>query len=100
MLHEGLDRNRMKIEPLSTAPNRVEELVGLGCGKNEVDVAGRLLQRLEQRVAGRLREHVRLVEDVHPFGTSRRSNRRNAHPHVADVINTVVRGGIQLDHIH
>ena len=74
------------------------QLLRIGGRKEELDVAGRLFQRLEQRVEGRAGEHVHFVDDVDlvaiargqvPGGLAQR-------PHVVDA---VVGGGIDLLHV-
>ena len=49
---------------LRPAADRGEDLLGVGRGQDEDDVAGRLLQGLQQGVGRRRREHVDLVDDV------------------------------------
>ncbi len=59
---------------------------------------GRLLERLQERVPGRLGEHVGLVEDVHLVASGHgREGDRLAQ--FADVVHRVVGGGVHLDHV-
>jgi hypothetical protein len=53
-----------EVEPVAAVHDRGQDLVRLGRGEDEDRVRRRLLERLEERVPGRRREHVRLVEDV------------------------------------
>ena len=70
----------------------------LGRREDEEGVGRRLLQRLEQRVEGRWREHVHLVEDVDLLvGALRRDADRLAQ--LAHVVDAVVGGGVHLDDV-
>ena len=62
-----------------------------------VDVVGRLLQRLQQRVRRRRGEHVDLVEDVH-LGAPGRPDRRPADE-VAHGVDAVVRRRVELEQV-
>jgi hypothetical protein len=44
-----------------------------GGGKNEFDVCGRFLQRFEERIEGRVRQHVDFVDDDDTEATLHRS---------------------------
>ena len=59
---------------------------------------GRLLERLQERVPGRVREHVRLVEDVDAAAAAHRRE-RDVLAQLADVVDGVVRGRVHLDHV-
>ena len=89
----------VEVEPLRPATDGVEQLVRLGGGEDEVDMARRLFQRLEQGVSRRLGEHVGLVEDEHPARPLAHCDGGDAHPYVADVVHRVVRGGVEFDHV-
>ena len=78
--HAGdlLERRAVEVEAVAAVDDRGRHLVRLGGGEHEDDVRRRLLQRLQERVPRRGREHVRLVEDVdaaraRPSGRARRS---------------------------
>ncbi len=88
-----------EVEPLRPREDRREDLVRLGGGEDEEDVRRRLLQRLQERVEGALREHVDLVEDVDLL---LRALGRDADgvAQLADVVHLVVRGGVNLDDVH
>ena len=57
-----LGRHRPQVELQAAAEHRGQHLLGVGRGQHELEVLGRLLQRLQQRVEGVLRELVRLVD--------------------------------------
>ena len=58
------DRQAPDVEPLEARQDRRREARRLGRGEHEDHEVGRLLERLEERVPGVLRDLVRLVEDV------------------------------------
>ena len=65
VLLELVHRQEVELEVLGAADDRRADLLRVGGGQHEHDVGGRLLERLQQRGLGRLRQHVDLVEDVH-----------------------------------
>ena len=83
-----------QLEDLAAAPNRLDDLVGLGGGKHPDDVIRRFLERLQQRVLGAAREHVDLVEDVdlHVAGGAE----VDLGQEVAHVVDTVVGCGVEF----
>ena len=99
IVDQGFRRDRMEIEPLAAASYRVEQLVRLGCGQHEDHVGGRFLQRLQEGIAGGPRQHVGLVEDVYTMRSGGRGHGADIHTNLSDVLNLVVGGGIELDHI-
>src|SRR3712207_1266530 len=70
------DRQAADVVALKPGEDRRRELLGVGRGEHEDDRVGRLLERLEERVPGVLRDLVRLVEDVHLPSWDRRLVRR------------------------
>ena len=91
--------HRQQVEPqvLRAAADRVADLLRIGGGEHEHDVRRRLLERLQQRRLGGLRQHVHLVEDVH-LVAARRAERRLLDE-VAHRIDAVVAGGVELVHV-
>ena len=88
-----------KIEALTARENGVGDRLHLRGGEDENHVLRWLLQRLQQRIERRGREHVDFVDDVDlidAFG------RGVAHDfaQLADVIDAVVGGPVDLQHIH
>ncbi len=53
-----------QVEALAARQHGHRHLADLGGGEDELHVLGRLLQRLQQRVEGVLRQHVHFVDDV------------------------------------
>ena len=87
-----------KIVPLAAGKNGGGHLLDLGGGQNEDDVCGRLLQRFQQRIEGRCRQHVHLVDDIHLI-LAGAGGVGGLVPQVADVIHAVVGGCVHLHHI-
>ncbi len=87
-----------EVEPLGPRQDRRQDLVRLGGGEDEHDVAGRLLDGLEERVPARGRQHVALVDDV---DLRARRGRRERDPlaQVAGVVDAAVAGGVDLDDV-
>ena len=79
--------------------DRADDLVGLGRGKDELHVLGRLLDDLEQGVEALHRHHVRLVDDVDLVARLRRPVRRPL-TQVARVVDPSVAGRVDLDHVN
>ena len=66
-------RNPPEVVMLAAGENRRRNLVNLGGGKNKYYMRRRLLQRLQQRVEGRVRQHVDFVDDVDSVLPTKRS---------------------------
>ncbi len=94
LLHGGA----LEVESLATVDDRRGHLLRLGGGEHEHGVRRGLLERLQERVPGRGREHVGLVQDV-DLAPARYRRERNAVAQLADVVDRVVRGGVHLDHV-
>ena len=92
-------REAPDVEPLEARQDRRRELLGVGRGEHEDDEVGRLLERLQERVPGVLRDLVRLVEDVDLAGEVGRGV-VDPLPQVADRVDAAVRRGVDLDEVH
>ena len=57
-------RDPAEIVMLAAGENRRRNFVDLGCRKDKHDMGGRLFQCFEQRIEGRIRQHVDFVDDV------------------------------------
>ncbi len=79
-------------------PDRPDDLVGLGRGEDELEVRRRFLDQLQQGVEALRRHHVRLVDDVDLVAALDRREERPL-PQVARVVDTTVRGRVDLDHV-
>ena len=72
LLRDRLRRDRAELEDLRPRQDRVGNLVQLGRRHHEDDVRRRLFDRLQQRVEGRARELMHLVDDEHLVAVARR----------------------------
>ena len=88
-----------KIEALTARENGVGNRLHLRGSEDENHVLRRLLQRLQQRIECRGREHVDFVDDVDLIDAL---GRGVAHDfaQLADVIDAVVGGSVDLQHVH
>jgi hypothetical protein len=88
----------VQVETLAAREDRRGQLVHLGRGENELHVRGRFLQRLEQRVERRRRQHVDLVDDVNLVAAL---GRRVADvvAQLAHLLDTVVGRAVDLQHV-
>jgi hypothetical protein len=89
-------RHRPQIELQAAAQHRRQHLLGVGRGQHELQVLGRLLQRLQQRVEGVLGELVRLVDHEDLVSAHARLVGR-ALDQVADLVDAAVGRGVELD---
>ena len=87
----------MELQVLRAAADGVADLLRIGGGEHEHDMRRRLLQRLQQRRLGRLRQHVHLVEDVHLVPAGRAE--RRLLDEVAHRVDTVVARRVELVHV-
>ena len=94
----GLGRDAAEIEAHAAAEDGHRDLPDLGGCEDEFHVGRRLLERLQEAVEGRRREHVHFVDDVDFVG---RLGRRvfNRIDDLANVGDTGVRGRIHLDDV-
>ena len=87
-----------KIVPLAAGEDGSGHLLDLGRRQNKDDMCGRLFQRFQQRIEGRCRQHVHLVDDIHLI-LAGAGGVGGLVPQVADVIHAVVGGCVHLHHI-
>ena len=73
-------------------------LCDFGGGEDELDVRGRLFERLEEGVEGARREHVHLVDD-HDLEAVARGPVRQRLLQPAHVVDAVVGGAVDLEHV-
>src|SRR5208337_2483106 len=64
----------------------------------ELDVLGRLFERLQHRVEGRLRQHVHLVDEVYLVATDGRSVARVVQD-LAHVVDAGIRRRVELEQV-
>ena len=97
VLGQRVGGEEVEAQVLRAAADRVGDLLRVGGGEHEHDVAGRLLERLQQRGLCGLGEHVDLVEDVHLVPPGRAEV--GLLDEVAHRLDTVVAGGVELVHV-
>ncbi len=86
------------VEPRDPREDRRQDLVRVRGREHEGHVRRRLLEGLEQRVEGRLREHVDLVDDV-DLAPGRVRQVVDLVAERADVVDGVVARAVDLDHV-
>ena len=91
-------RQRGEAQDLAPRDNRVGDLVQLRGGEEELDVRGRLLERLQQGVEGALRQHVHLVDEEHLEASGERDVGRLI-PEAPDVVDAGVGRRVDLDEV-
>ena len=94
-----LDREAADVVALETRQDRRRELLGMGRGEDEDDEVRRLLERLQERVPGVLRDLVGLVEDVDLPSQVRRGV-VDPVAELPDVRDAAVARGVDLDEVH
>ena len=97
VLGQRVAGQQVELQMLGARADRVGHLLRIGGGEHEHDVRRRLLERLEQRRLGRLRQHVDLVEDVHLVPTGRAE--RRLLDQVAHGVDAVVGGRVEFVHV-
>ena len=85
-------------ERLAARADGGQHLGELGRAEDEDEVGRRLLDQLQQRVPGGVRELVRLVEDVDLVAALGRLE-DDALADLADVVDPALRRGVHLDHV-
>ena len=93
-----VDRDAAEIKALAAGQHGDRHLAQLGGGKHELYVWRRLLQRLQQGVERRLREHVDFVDDK-DLGAGLHRAIASGLDDLAHVVDAVLGCGIHLDHI-
>lgn len=84
---------------LAARVNRLRNFVGVGGGENELHVRWRLLERLEQRIERRRREHMHFVDDHHAETVAGGAVLDIAQQ-LAHLFHTVVGSAVDFEHIH
>ena len=98
MRRDQLRGEPAEIEPLAAAENRRGNLLSLGGGEEKLHVLGWFLQRLQQCVEGRRREHVHLVDQV-DFVRAAGRGISGVLAQRSDAVDAVVASAINLHHI-
>ena len=98
VLFQGLQRDAAEIKALAAAQDRGEHPLGIGGGQHKHHPRWWLLEGFEQGVEGRGGEHVAFIHHIDLPARLHRCKAR-ALNQIADVVDTGVGGGIDLDDI-
>ena len=94
-----LGGNPMKVKPLAPGENGCRQFVDLRRGQNKQHMGRRFFQGFQQGVEGPLRQHMYLIDNIHPVpGGS--GGKGRLFPELPDIVHAVVAGGVNLHHIH
>ena len=99
MLHDVVEAHGVKAEVLAARADGLRNVLRLGRRHHENDMAGRLLQRLQQRIEGGIGDLVRLVENINLEAVARRTIARG-FAQLANLVDATVGGRVDLDHVH
>ena len=91
-------RQTLQAELQAARQHGDRQLLRVGGREQEFDVRRRLLERLQQRVEGMIRQHVHLVDEVHLVAPARRRV-LDVVEQLAGVVDLGARGRIDLDEI-
>ena len=95
---EDIRRHQAERVVVGARANRADDALGFGRREDELDVLGRLLDELEQRVEALVRDHVGLVDDEDLVSVAHR-RKGGALAQVAGVVDAAVRGRVDLDDV-
>ncbi|CAB4910033.1 unannotated protein [freshwater metagenome] len=98
VFEHGCRRNQPEGIVVRARADGANYLLGLGGGKDELDVLGRFFDQLEQRIEPLGRHHVRLIENEDLEAVARRGEGRTLTK-VTGIVHTVVAGRIDLDNV-
>ena len=99
MLHQHVGLDAAQVEALAARQHRHRHLADLGRGEHEFGVFRRLLQRLQEGVERRRRQHVDFVDDVDLIA---RAGRRitDAVIDLADIVDAGMGRRVHLQDVH
>ena len=92
----GVDAPQIEADAARAHGDR--HLFDLGGREQELDVLGRLFERLQEAVEGLLREHVHFVDDI-DLGARRNRAIARVLDDLAHVVDAGVGGRVHLDHV-
>ena len=87
-----------EIELQAARQHRDRQLLRIGGGEQELYVIRRFFQGLQQRIEGRLRQHVHFVDQIH-LGAAARRHVLRVLDHLAHIVHAGVAGGVDLEQI-
>ena len=95
---EDVRRDQAERVVMGARADRADDALGFRRRENKLDVLGRLLDELEQRVEALVRDHVGLVDDEDLVAVAHRRE-GGALAQVTRVIDAAVRGRVDLDDV-
>ena len=95
---EDVRRHQAERVVVGARADRSDDALGFRRRENELDVLGRLLDELEQRIEALVRDHVGLVDDEDLVSVAHR-RKGGALAQVAGIVNAAVRGRVDLDDV-
>ncbi len=99
LVENFLKAHGAKTEMLAARADGLRNIFRLGRRQHEHDMAGRLFQRLQQRIEGGIGDLVGFVENVDLEAVARRTIARRL-AQFADLIDAAIGGGVNFDHVH
>ena len=99
MVNHVAHGDALEIINLAPGEDGGDNLVFLGGGEDENHIARGLLEGFQESVESGWGEHVDLIDDKHPVAPLRRRNLHLLHE-LADVVDTIVGGGVKLYDVH
>ena len=98
VLHHIVDGDAVEVVDLAARKDSRDYLVLLRCGKDEDSVCRRLFERFQEGVERLRRQHVHFIDDEHAVASVRRRHEHLLHERL-DIVDAVVRGGVELDDV-
>ena len=98
MIRDQVRGDTMEIETLAAAEDCRQNFLRFGRRENKFHVRRRFLQRLEQRVERGRRKHVHFVDEI-DFVVTLGRGVANVIAQLAHVLDAIVAGSVDLDHI-
>ena len=95
---EDVRRHQAERVVVGTRADRADDALGFRRREDELDVLGRLLDELEQRIEALVRDHVGLVDNEDLVAVTHRRE-GGALAQVAGIVDATVRGRVDLDHV-
>ena len=97
-INDRLRRDPPEIEPLAPGYDGQGHLVDFRRTEDKYHVLWRLLERLKERIEGRLGKHVHFVYDVDLI-SSFAGGEMDLFPEVSDIVDASIAGGVDLDQV-
>lgn len=99
MVDNVLALDALEIENLAARENRGDNLMLFGGGQDEFGVSRGLFESFEESIESLRGKHVNLIDDIHFVFAGLRGHLNLLHK-LADVVDTIVGSGIELEDIH